>query len=118
MTTTGEHRQSIAKPPGCLEACPECACRDLFVRKDFPQKVGLAIVIVAALSFLVLAANPRTFYIGVWVLVAAAAIDAVVYLFVGKVTVCYRCRGEFRGVPLNPKHEAFELAVAEKYRRP
>jgi hypothetical protein len=118
MTTTGEHHRTVAKPSGAIDACPACGCSDLFIRKDFPQKVGLAIVIVAALSFLALAANPRTFYIGVWVLVAAAVVDAVVYLFVGKVTVCYRCRGEFRDVPLNPAHEAFELAVAEKYRRP
>jgi hypothetical protein len=33
------------------------------------------------------------------------------------VTVCYRCREEFRDVALNPQHEGFELAVAEKYRQ-
>jgi hypothetical protein len=104
-------------PSEPLHACPACGCKDLFVRKDFPQKIGLAVVVLAAGSFLVLAANPRTFYIGVWILVAAAAVDAVMYFFVGKVTVCYKCRGEFRDAPLNPEHEAFELAIAEKYRR-
>ena len=43
-------------------------------------------------------------------------IDAAMYWFVPKITVCYRCRREFRDRPLNPEHEAFELAVAEKYR--
>lgn len=88
----------------------------MFIRKDFPQKTGLALVTVAGLAFLILAASRGTFYLGVWVLVAAAAVDAVLYLLVPKITVCYRCRKEFRGVPLNPAHEGFELAVAEKYR--
>ena len=99
-----------------LIACPACGCRDLFIRKDFPQKLGLSVVALAAIAFLVLAARPATFYLGVWVLVAAAVLDAALFFFVPKITVCYRCRAEFRGHPLNPKHGPFELAVAEKYR--
>lgn len=101
-----------------LDACPACGCRDLFVRKDFPQKLGMTIVVLAAVSFLVLAANPRTFMYGVWVLAGAVVVDAVLYLAVGKVTVCYRCRAEDREHPINPAHEGFELAIAEKYRTP
>ena len=101
-----------------LTACPECGCRDLFIRKDFPQKLGLAVVVVAAVGFVVLSARRATVYLGVMVLLAACVVDAVLYLFVPKVTVCYRCRGEFRGVPVNPEHEGFELAVGEKYRTP
>jgi hypothetical protein len=99
-----------------IETCPECGCRDLFVRKDFPQKLGLSLVVVAGVAFLVLAANPRTFHIGVWILIGSAVVDAIIYAFVGRLTVCYKCRSEFRG-PLNPKHEPFELATAEKYRQ-
>lgn len=105
-----------ANAGGVLTACTACGCRDLFVRKDFPQKLGIAIVAAAGVAFLVLAARPATFYIGVWVLAAAAALDALLFVFVPKVTVCYRCRAEFRGAPPNPSHGAFELAVAEKYR--
>ena len=101
-----------------LSTCPKCGCRDLFIRKDFPQKTGLLVIVVAGLTFLVFAARRGTFYLGVWVLVSAAAVDALLYVFVPKVTVCYRCRAEFRGVPLNPDHGPFELAVAEKYRGP
>jgi hypothetical protein len=100
-----------------ITTCPKCGCRDLFVRKDFPQKLGLAIVVVAAVMFLVLAASRQRFYLGVIVLCVAAAVDAVIYLFVGRVTVCYKCRAEFRDSPVNPEHEGFELAVAEKYRQ-
>jgi hypothetical protein len=99
-----------------LTACPRCGCKDLFIRKDFPQKLGLLLVVLAGLAFLVLAANPHTFYAGVCVLAAATVADALLYLFVPKITVCYRCRAEFRGIPVNPDHEAFELAIGEKYR--
>ncbi len=49
------------------------------------------------------------------ILAAAALIDLAVYGRLKDLTVCYRCRGEFRG-PINPALGGFELAVAEKYR--
>ena len=103
-------------PPEPLETCPQCGCRDLFIRKDFPQKLGLAIVAGAGIGFLVLSADPHRVYLGVWLLVAAVIIDALLYFFVPRITVCYRCRADFRNVPLNPKHEGFDLSIAEKYR--
>ncbi len=108
----------MTQPPPAepLETCPQCGCRDLFIRKDFPQKLGLAIVAVAGIGFLVLSADPHRFYLGVWLLVAAAVIDALLYFFVPRITVCYRCRPDFRNLPLNPKHEGFDLSIAEKYR--
>ena len=106
---------SDAKEP--LAQCPKCGCRDLFVRKDFPQRLGMAIVVVAGLAFVALAASRSRFYLGAIVLSVAVIIDAAMYFLVGKVTVCYRCRAEFRDVPLNPRHGAFELAIAEKYRQ-
>src|SRR5689334_3904491 len=106
---------SHAKEP--LTQCPTCGCRDLFVRKDFPQKLGMAIVVVAGAAFVVLAASRSRLYLGAIVLLIAVIVDAGMYFLVGKVTVCYRCRAEFRDVPLNPRHEAFELAIAEKYRQ-
>ena len=100
-----------------LTQCPNCGCKDLFIRKDFPQKLGLSIVIVAAIAFLALAASRQHFYLGVMVLLVAMLIDAALYWFVPKITVCYKCRSEFRDVPVNPQHEGFELAVGEKYRQ-
>ena len=101
-----------------LANCPQCGCRNLFIRKDFPQKIGLSIVVVAGVAFLALAASRQHFYIGVWVLLGAVVVDALLYWFVPKITVCYKCRSEFRDVPINPEHEGFELAVGEKYRTP
>jgi hypothetical protein len=98
-----------------LEVCPKCGCGDLFVRKDFPQKLGLAIVILAGGAFVALAAWRQRFWIGAMVLTAAVIADAILYLIVPQITVCYRCRTEFAG-PINPKHHGFELATGEKYR--
>ena len=98
-----------------IDQCPACGCRDLFVRKDFPQKFGLSIVVIAGVTFLVLAARRSNFYLGAIVLIIALLLDAAIYFFVGRVTVCYKCRAEHRG-PINPKHEPFELSIAEKYR--
>ena len=99
-----------------LTTCPNCGCRELFIRKDFPQKVGITVVVIAAVAFLVLASSRQRFYLGALVLLAAAVADFVLYVIVPKITVCYRCRAEFRDVPLNPEHGGYELAVGEKYK--
>lgn len=99
---------------GRITVCPMCDCREFFLRKDFPQVIGLTIVIVAGLlSIWFLRENAAIAYA---ILATAAAIDAGLYFLFPKVTVCYRCRSEFRGIPLNSAHEGFDLATAEKYR--
>lgn len=99
---------------GRLVRCPLCDCTEFFLRKDFPQIIGLSIVVVAAaLSIWTLRSNAVLAY---GILAAAAVIDALLYLLFPKITVCYRCRAEFRGVPLNETHGAFDLATHEKYR--
>src|SRR5690349_8716319 len=100
---------------GILTKCPACGCEELFLRKDFPQKLGLGLVVGAAVAFLVLAAVPGTFYIGVWVLVGVTVVDGLLYFLVPTITTCYQCRADYRGRPINPAHGGFELAVAEKY---
>jgi hypothetical protein len=72
-----------------LNECPNCGCKDLFTRKDFPQKLGLAIVVIAGVTFLILAASRQRFYLGVIVLLVACFFDAVLYWFVPRITVCY-----------------------------
>ncbi len=97
-----------------ITRCALCPGREFFIRKDFPQKLGLALVVLAALVASIFYAReniPATFA----TLAAVVVIDAVIYLFVGRVTVCYRCRAEYRGAGYNPQHEGFDLATSEKY---
>ena len=90
-----------------VEHCPACGGRQLYVQRDFNQKVGLGIVVVGA------ALVPFTpFYSSLF---AAAIADAVLYALVPEITVCYRCHAHFRGFARNPAHHPFDLHLAEQY---
>jgi hypothetical protein len=90
-----------------VDRCPACAGEQLYVQRDFNQKVGLGIVVVGA------ALAPFTPYYAS--LGVAAAVDAILYVLLPEIVVCYRCHAHFRGFPRNPKHEAFDLHIAEQY---
>ena len=96
-----------------VDRCAACGGTELFVRKDFPQRLGFAIVIVFGLA--------AVYYFTVSVLIAwsilacAVLLDLLIYAFLGKVTTCYACRAEYRKCALNPAHEGFDLATSEKY---
>lgn len=100
-----------------VKTCPACAGREFFIRRDFPQKLGLALVIIFGV-----AASIFYFYENVLAtfatLFSLVLVDAVIYFFVGRVTVCYKCRAEFRGALYNPDHQPFDLATSEKYALP
>lgn len=90
-----------------VDRCPACQGERLYVQRDFNQRAGLAIVVVGA------ALAPFTpFYSSLFV---AAAVDAALYALLPEITICYRCQAHFRGFARNPKHQAFDLHVAEQY---
>jgi len=90
-----------------VDACPACGSALLYVQRDFNQKAGLTIVVVGA----VLA--PFTPYYSS--LIVAALVDALLFALLPEITVCYRCHAHFRGFARNPRHQAFDLHVAEQY---
>lgn len=96
-----------------VDQCVVCQCRELFIRKDFPQRVGLAVVVVFGLAAIYY--FTVNVLIGWGILAAAVIIDLLIYAFIGRVTSCYACRAEYRKCPLNPAHEGFDLATSEKY---
>lgn len=100
---------------GFLRRCPVCDCRELFSRKDFPQITGFVIVVAAGVLAMGLFVGGDVLW-GLVVLAACAILDALVYFFVGRCIVCYRCRSEFRDTPIGQHHEGWDLAVGEKYR--
>ena len=90
-----------------VDRCPACGGEQLYVQRDFNQRAGLAIVVVGAVL-----APFTPFYSS---LIAATLLDAALYLVLPEITVCYRCHAHFRGFTRNPKHQPFDLHIAEQY---
>jgi hypothetical protein len=101
-----------------LEACPWCLSGDLYTQKDFPQAVGLAIVIAqfAVSTVFWYYERPLATYA---ILLASALIDWALYPRVPDVTICYRCSCQVRGAGSNPdgRFQPFDLAIGERYRQ-
>ncbi len=95
--------------------CVLCPSQELYVRKDFPRAIGLAIIGAGILASTVAWAlyRPVTSFA---ILAATALLDLLVYGLVGDVLECYRCHGEYRGVDMQA-HTAFQLAAHESQRQ-
>ncbi len=101
---------------GSLRKCPVCACDELFWRKDFPQRLGVTIVVAG------FAISCVTWYFHMLmptfaVLLITALIDFTLYALMGDVLECYRCHGQFRGCSSGEAHGGFELETHEKHRQ-
>lgn len=101
-----------------LRACPWCATEDIYVQKDFPQALGLLIVVIGfAIS------TVFWFYeMPLWtyaILMASALVDMFLYYRVPNVSICYRCLSQFRGDGSNAsgRFRHFDLVVGERYRQ-
>lgn len=99
-----------------LQRCVVCPSTELFVRKDFPQRLGVAIVTVGFIASSVAwyyEYVPLTFGI----LFATALLDVALYLLVGESLVCYRCGAEYRHVDGIERHTGFNLETHERHRQ-
>ena len=92
---------------GGLSACLVCGHPELYTQKDFPRKVGIGIVVVAA----VLA--PFTWYAS---LAVAAILDWLLFRFAPNVVVCYVCSAKHRGFLPSPEHPSFDREIEERLR--
>lgn len=96
-----------------VEGCAVCGGTEFFIRKDFPQRIGLTVVVVFGLAAIYFF---RTNVLLAWLVLASAGLlDLVIYVLIGKVTTCYACRAEYRKCVLSPAHEGFDLATSERY---
>ncbi len=110
-----------AIPTGAVQSagmtrCVVCPSEELFLRKDFPQHVGVTIVVVG------LAASCIPWYFHNWygtfaILFTTALVDVVLYLVMGDMLQCYRCHAQYRGTPNLGQHEAFSLETHERHRQ-
>jgi len=101
-----------------LCSCAWCSTTDLYIQKDFPQGLGLAIVVVGFAISTVFwwLYMPKAAYS---ILLASAAIDLALFYLVPEVTICYRCLAQHRGPGSNPpeRFHPFDLAIGERYRQ-
>ncbi|MDG3005379.1 hypothetical protein [Paludisphaera mucosa] len=99
-------------------ACPSCGSADLYVRKDFPQSLGLVIVVVGFAASTVFWYYERALS-AYGVLGASLLLDLALYRWVPDVLVCYRCGSQLRGPGVNPgrRFRSFDLALGERYRQ-
>ena len=109
------HWEGALDSNGLLQRCPACGCRELFARKDFPQRLGLAIVVLGAIGAVVMFAAGYVLW-GFAVMGAVVLADLLVSPWVKRCLVCYRCRSEFRGLKIPRSYPAWDLAIGEKYR--
>ncbi len=108
-------------PPGAwssgrLTRCVVCPSTDLFLRKDFPQSLGVAVVALGIVSSTI-AYYFGHIYLTYGLLFACAAIDFVLYYVVGQALVCYRCQTHYRMLAGLDGHAPFNLETHERYRQ-
>ena len=99
-----------------LQRCLVCPSVDLYARKDFPQRLGVGLVIVAIIGSCIAWAN----YHVVWtfaILFGTALIDLVLYIAMGESLTCYRCGAQYRGFDEIELHGGFDLETHERYRQ-
>ncbi|HUY92460.1 MAG TPA: hypothetical protein VMV10_27200 [Pirellulales bacterium] len=101
---------------GQLERCLVCPSNDLFVRKDFPQRVGVAIV-VTGFAISCVTWNFYLTKLTFAVLFATAIIDFVLFAIVGESLTCYRCGAQYRGLEGLKNRQGFDLEIHERYRQ-
>ena len=101
-----------------LAKCPLCATEDLYLQKDFPQGMGLAIVILGFVISTIFWYYDRPVP-ALGILLISALADMALFYLVPDVTICYRCLSQYRGVGSHPsgRFRPFDLAVGERYRQ-
>jgi hypothetical protein len=101
---------------GRLRRCLVCPSVDLFVRKDFPQRVGVALVVFGLAASCVTWGFHHTILTFV-ILFATALVDLVLYLVVPNALMCYRCGAQYRGTADLESHGPFNLETHERHRQ-
>ena len=103
-----------AAPSGPVERCGFCGNRAFFLQKDFDQRLGCLLMAISLAAALFVGWKAGW----IWftpVLLVSVVVDWIVASRIRPVTICYRCDAEYRDLPLNPRHRAYDPHVAERY---
>jgi hypothetical protein len=101
---------------GELLRCLVCPSTELYIRKDFSQSLGIAIVAAGIILSSIFWAYHRPYWTYA-VLFATALIDVVLYFVVGNLLQCYRCQAQYRRISGLENHAGFNLETHEKHRQ-
>lgn len=96
--------------------CLACGNEDLWCQKDFPQALGLMLVVIGGvLSTWAWAKYEPVLAIGILMFFALG--DLFLFLFMNDVLVCYHCKARHRQAKMDADHPRFNLELAERYRQ-
>jgi hypothetical protein len=101
---------------GQVRRCLVCPSTDLFVRKDFPQRLGVALVTIGLVASCVAWAYSQL-YLTFAILFGTALVDVALYLVVPNALMCYRCGAIYRGAADIDAHGSFNLETHERHRQ-
>jgi len=115
---------SVAVPPDAFAAgapprlrrCAVCPSTELFLRKDFPQRLGVGIVAIG-LAASCIAWAQREMILTFGILFATALADVVLYVLMPECLSCYRCGARYRGPGVSGSFGGFDLETHEKHRQ-
>jgi hypothetical protein len=99
-----------------INRCLICPSKELFARKDFPQRLGVALVIIGFVGSSIAWFNYQVLW-SFAILFATALIDLVLYIVMGESLTCYRCHAQYRGVEEIERHGGFNLETHERHRQ-
>jgi len=99
-----------------LRRCLVCPSTELFARKDFPQRLGVGIVVAGFAASCVTWAW-RLLVPTFAILFATALVDVVLYLLMPECLTCYRCGARYRGDGVGEDVGGFDLETHEKHRQ-
>ncbi len=85
-------------------------------RKDFPQRLGVGLVVFGFIASSIAWANYQVLWTFA-ILFATALVDLVLYLVMGESLTCYRCHAQYRGFEEIERHGGFNLETHERYRQ-
>ncbi|MCI0332761.1 MAG: hypothetical protein L0228_06020 [Planctomycetes bacterium] len=114
-------QQPINVPDGAIvgqqiHRCLVCPSTELFARKDFPQRLGVALVVIGFVGSSIAWFNYHVL-LSFAILFATALIDLVLYIVMGESLTCYRCHAQYRGFEEIERHGGFDLETHERYRQ-
>jgi hypothetical protein len=114
-------RQQIKIPAGAVDGrqihrCLVCPSTELYARKDFPQRLGVALVVAGFIGSSIAWAQYQVLW-SFAILFGTALLDLVLYIVMGESLTCYRCHAQYRGCEEIERHGGFDLETHERYRQ-